>query len=175
MEYSGKDFVIRLEKAWTEKESKKPEEKRRKFTNTILANDLGVNNTQITKWQGGSRYPNTETLIKIKEYLDVSMEYLLGLNEPENKISKEKTIYDIMRDFLIYDMMNNKKKYVPEEYLDRTINEIHLMCERLEFNQDIVFILDEYLRMKIAFRYVKDEQIKISMINTLIDKYREIT
>lgn len=49
--------------------------------------ELGVSSATLTKWKNGS-IPNGETLIKISEYFNVSIDYLLGrTNIPEIKSS----------------------------------------------------------------------------------------
>ena len=44
--------------------------------NTI-AKELGLSNATATKWKNGA-IPNGETLAKIADYLDCSVDYLLG-------------------------------------------------------------------------------------------------
>lgn len=44
--------------------------------NTI-ANHLGLSNATATKWKNGT-IPNGETLARIADYLDCSVDYLLG-------------------------------------------------------------------------------------------------
>lgn len=42
-----------------------------------LAKEIGISSGVVTKWKNGS-IPNGEQLIKIADYLDVSVDYLLG-------------------------------------------------------------------------------------------------
>ena len=42
-----------------------------------LAKDIGISSGVITKWKSGS-IPNGEMLIKISDYFDCSIDYLLG-------------------------------------------------------------------------------------------------
>jgi transcriptional regulator with XRE-family HTH domain len=44
-----------------------------------LGESLGVGKTTISAWENGVNYPNQETLIKIAEYFNVSVDYLLGV------------------------------------------------------------------------------------------------
>ncbi len=43
----------------------------------IVAKEIGVSNSVCTKWKNGS-IPNGETLLKLSNYFDVSVDYLLG-------------------------------------------------------------------------------------------------
>ena len=43
-----------------------------------VAKDIGISSGVVTKWKNGTTIPNGETLIKIADYLDCSIDYLLG-------------------------------------------------------------------------------------------------
>ena len=43
-----------------------------------LAKEIGISSGIITKWKTIGTLPNGETLIKIADYLDCSIDYLLG-------------------------------------------------------------------------------------------------
>ena len=48
-----------------------------------LAKELGISSGILTRWKSGS-LPNTDTLIKISNYFNVSIDYLCGLvHEPK--------------------------------------------------------------------------------------------
>ena len=53
---------------------------KKNLTQTALAKDLKVSNTTISNWEAGYRQPDLETLIRIANYFDVSLDYLLGRN-----------------------------------------------------------------------------------------------
>jgi len=49
-----------------------------------VAKEIGVSSGVITKWKTEGTLPNGETLIKIADYLDVSIDYLVGrTDKPE--------------------------------------------------------------------------------------------
>lgn len=48
-----------------------------------LGKKLGISSGVITKWKNGG-IPNGETLIKIADYLDCSVDYLLGRTDNPN-------------------------------------------------------------------------------------------
>lgn len=50
-----------------------------------VAKEIGVSSGILTKWKTTGALPNGETLIKIADYLDCSVDYLLGrTNDPES-------------------------------------------------------------------------------------------
>lgn len=49
-----------------------------------LAKEIGLSSGVISKWKYENSLPSGETLIKIADYLDVSVDYLLGrTDKPE--------------------------------------------------------------------------------------------
>lgn len=72
-------------------ENLEKELKKRKITLNKLSKEIGIAQSQTTKWKKGY-LPGSEILIKICDYLNVSSDYLLGLEtEPtENRIDQLK-------------------------------------------------------------------------------------
>lgn len=58
-----------------------------------VAIEIGVASGTLSKWKIGKTFPNGETLIKISEYFECSIDYLLGLSNivdpAKNEISQE--------------------------------------------------------------------------------------
>lgn len=55
-----------------------------------VAKDTGIPQGQMNKWKNGKGTPTAENLIKIADYLDCTIDFLLGrtkeeLNEPEDE------------------------------------------------------------------------------------------
>lgn len=44
-----------------------------------LSEKIGVNRVMVTYWENGTRLPKTRDLIKLRDVLDVSIDYILGL------------------------------------------------------------------------------------------------
>lgn len=59
-----------------------------------LAKELNLASGSMTTWKNG-KIPNGETLIKITDYLDVSVDYLLGRTETPDKYKSSITTGDI--------------------------------------------------------------------------------
>lgn len=55
--------------------------KQHKLTTTQLAEIIGCTNPTITNYELGNRNPNHDTLIKLADYFDVTVDYLLGREE----------------------------------------------------------------------------------------------
>lgn len=92
------------------------------YSQEALAEKLGVSRQAISKWELGTTLPETEKVIAISEFFDVSIDYLLKSNAPlsnsesldrivikflssaqdMNDISKE--LVDIMADGIIDDV-----------------------------------------------------------------------
>lgn len=55
-----------------------------------LAEYLGLSTVTLSQYENEVRYPDTETLIKIAKYFNVSTDYLTGLSDYENPQEQEK-------------------------------------------------------------------------------------
>lgn len=79
-----------------------------------VAKELGISSGIITKWKNGS-LPNSDTLLKIADYFNVSVDYLLGRTEDSNAANdkgKDKRAVKVLdeknSDFDCGDFFNNK-------------------------------------------------------------------
>ena len=59
--------------------------KKRKISQLKLALDLNMNQNTISRYENMEREADYETLIKIADYFDVSLDYLLGRTEDGDK------------------------------------------------------------------------------------------
>lgn len=82
---------LRLEKGYTQKQ---------------VAKKMGVNSPTVSKWEKTLRLPSVEMLIKVAQLYDVSLYYLLGIDEAEklvdvDNMSKEQSelLFDLISDF----------------------------------------------------------------------------
>ena len=51
-----------------------------------LTSDLGLNNCAVTEWKKGKGKPSANTLAKIANYFNVTVDYLLDLEVPKSEI-----------------------------------------------------------------------------------------
>lgn len=58
--------------------------KEKNLTPNSIAKEIGASNSTANKWKNGT-IPNGETLIKISDYLGVSIDYLLGREDIPNQ------------------------------------------------------------------------------------------
>ena len=56
--------------------------KERKVTQVQLATHLGYFHSAVVKWESGQCEPSYDVLIKIADYFNVTLDYLLGRTEP---------------------------------------------------------------------------------------------
>lgn len=58
-----------------------------------LANELGVSRQAISKWESGQSVPDTDKLVAISEYFNVTLDYLLK-DKAETAVTEVKTSID---------------------------------------------------------------------------------
>ncbi len=58
--------------------------KQRKISQLKLAIDLNMNQNTISRYENHEREADYETLIKIADYFNVTLDYLLGRNDSKN-------------------------------------------------------------------------------------------
>lgn len=69
--------------------------KERGLTQTDLANQFGVTQQAVAKWESSLSTPDYITITKLAEFFDISADYLLGLSDsfyPKNSFSAVKII-----------------------------------------------------------------------------------
>ncbi|MCL2177338.1 MAG: helix-turn-helix domain-containing protein [Firmicutes bacterium] len=69
--YSIQKFAERLAELREEKN----------FTKRQLADEAGFAHTNISRWERGIREPGITAVVKLARYFDVSVSYLLGLED----------------------------------------------------------------------------------------------
>ena len=57
----------------------------KRMTQQELGNIVGLTSTGISYWESGKAIPNFETMSKLSNYFGVSIDYLTGKNELEDK------------------------------------------------------------------------------------------
>lgn len=55
-----------------------------------VAKEIGISSGIVTKWKTAKTLPNGETLIKIADYLDCSVDYLLGRTDCPDLLTYDK-------------------------------------------------------------------------------------
>lgn len=178
----GFEFLKRLEEAWEKKENEKPLEEQRKYNQSLLAADIDKSPSQVSRWSNKNiGCPSIQTLVEIKEALNCSIDYLLGLDEKENKIEncEIKDLFDTLKEVFLYDMRN------PHRNIDFEFDCISLPNTIIKSRAMIVFntngdsseynayfnMIREYERTSKSFEYL-DETQKEMLITNLINKYR---
>ena len=57
------------------------ERRKKKLTQTQLAEVIGVSRITINKWETGKSTPSVEMLLKLSEYFKVSVDYLIEVED----------------------------------------------------------------------------------------------
>lgn len=79
------------------------------FTLSELVKSLGISTGMPTKWKYGL-IPNGETLVKLADYLDVSIDYLLGREQNSNNEQS-----DVAFDDFTYALYNETKELTKKQ------------------------------------------------------------
>lgn len=62
------------------------------FTQKVIGEKVGVSKSAFANYESGERHPNFETIVKIADALNVSVDYLLGRTEqPFMAVAEERT------------------------------------------------------------------------------------
>ena len=64
------------------------------YSQAAFARKIGVAQSTVGNWESGSREPNIETLNKLSDFFGVSVDYLLGRDNPPEKKEKPSTLTD---------------------------------------------------------------------------------
>lgn len=98
-----------------------------------VAKELKIASSTVTSWKNGS-IPNGETLLKLADYLDVSVDYLLGRTDNPNGCSGDHiTIGDIDGN---YNMTVGKGETKPLQ-IDGLSKEMLEKFENLDFDKKV--------------------------------------
>lgn len=94
--------------------------KRKKITAKELADHVRVAESTMSLYENGKREPDFETLSKIAKYLEVSVDYLLGISNVEdpNGISLPSNIFPITRKRfrMLGDIACGEPRYADEDH-----------------------------------------------------------
>lgn len=75
--------------------------KQKGVTRTTLTKELHIGANQIKYWENNGNVPDGLTLIKLADYFNVSVDYLLGKTDKKNKATpKEQPISEIEKELL---------------------------------------------------------------------------
>ena len=56
------------------------------FNQTIVANALGINYFTLGKWEQGRAEPSADDLVRLADYFDVTVDFLLGRTDEFNVV-----------------------------------------------------------------------------------------
>ena len=102
------------------------------ITQKQLADIIGINQNTIKTWE--HKLPNSETLVKIADYFNVTTDYLLGRNS--NKLLTRKNERDIQKSLKqIYDGLNDSLSlaYLNNGGVELSDEDVELLKSALQF------------------------------------------
>lgn len=165
MEYNGKLFMERLREVTENK------------TNQEISSIINVDPSTISRWK--EKVPKTENLIQIANTFNCSIDYLLGINNTNT--TQKPDLLDVIRDLFIYDMQKNINNIIFEEENKQELNVNYPVgiikingfdLQTLHLSIDYGDLFKKYSKIKEAFKLIDDNEIKIGMIDTLINQYK---
>lgn len=164
-------FGVKLKELRTEK----------KLTQLQMANILETSKSNISKYEAGNVEPSFDTLLKISKFFNVSVDYLLGINdeyEDEQEETfwqneKERNLLEVYRYYedkgFSDDVLNKLKEYFPEvdltslkAFTEQEIKVIEVFRQLNEDNRDIIIgDMKKYLKeQRYETSVAADEQMK---------------
>ncbi len=104
-----------------------------------LANYIGVANSSVSDWKKKGSTPSADKIVKISEFLNVSIDYLLGRTENQNGVTQVNT-----GDVGNHSNMNNSSKTELDEMSRELLNKF----KELSFDDKIE-----------VFTYIKNKKV----------------
>lgn len=92
-----------------------------------VVKEIGVATGSVTKWKNGAS-PNSETLLKIAQYFDVSTDYLLGNTDDMHQKQGEENIK--FTDFTY--AMHNEEEGLTDEDKQMLLNMARMLRQRVK-------------------------------------------
>jgi transcriptional regulator with XRE-family HTH domain len=93
-----------------------------------IAEYLGIDRTTYGKYETGASEPDFETTLKIAEYFDVSVDYLLGRTE-EKKPSAEVIDEELDKNVLV--IRGRDGRYIRKKLSDEEIKSLEILLKSL--------------------------------------------
>lgn len=90
-----------------------------------VAKKIGVSSGVVTKWKNDGTLPNSDTILKIANHLECSVDYLLGKTDTKEKPLTENGQELDEEEQRIYNMiisLSPEKRKLAEQYLDALAN-----------------------------------------------------
>lgn len=84
----------------------------KQISQATLANILGMSQQAIAKWETGNAEPDSDMLLKLASFFDVSTDYLLGRTDERNPAGTSNDDWPSEAKVLFRDV----KKLKPEQY-----------------------------------------------------------
>ncbi|WBW95283.1 helix-turn-helix domain-containing protein [Oceanirhabdus sp. W0125-5] len=86
-----------------------------------FAKEMNVEPATVTNWEKGKRFPKDDMLVKIADYFDVTLDYLLGRTDSSNiktidtNFKDDQYTIEINKDIYPHDITPNELKELMEQ------------------------------------------------------------
>lgn len=102
-----------------------------------LANILNVEQATVSQWENGKRIPDSETLIKIANYFNVSVDFLIGNDKREKIASKEQEMKEkeALKNLLIKNGYMKDNEDLSDDELDKLMKFLNANKEFIKENK----------------------------------------
>ncbi|MDS0525013.1 helix-turn-helix domain-containing protein [Clostridium sp. SHJSY1] len=107
--------------------------KENNMTQSDLGKILGVGKTTISMYENGNSTPNDEIKLKIVEYFNISLDYLLGKSEIKN-----------------YSHLNKPVNRINDLVKENKITTLAAHFEGEEFTEDDLYDIENFIRYVIS-------------------------
>lgn len=91
--------------------------KQRGLNQTGLAIKLNISQSTISSYEKGDRSPDSETLLSIANFFDVSLDYLVGISDIKKPITKSDLSADELENLYTYRQLSSFDKEKMEAYI----------------------------------------------------------
>jgi transcriptional regulator with XRE-family HTH domain len=132
------------------------------FTQGEVAESIGMSQPGYGKLENGQREPNLETLAKISHFINERSDFLIGLTDFSNKVSRTyERFQDHYKNYLEYQDQLTKEMGILD--IDRSVSELRItyLRERISrFNHEMMRRHGQTLELLDNIPFVKEETIE---------------
>ena len=147
------------------------------LTQEKLAEKLGVSFQSVSRWEGGTSYPDIELIPEIARYFDVTTDELMGLEKTLMDRKLEEALKQIEGDIPLKERLTIQRRIHKDFPYDSgvlygLINTLGELCEEgneREYYEELKKYSEEYLALPAENAYYRD-QVKTELITAAPDE-----
>lgn len=109
--------------------------KEKKVSQQDIGNLVGISSQAVSKWESGNSEPDNESLIRIANFFDVSVDYLLGNDTQIKNLEHELKEKELLKELLIKNGYMKPGEDLTKEELDKLMKFINANKEFIKENK----------------------------------------